>query len=306
MAIKLVSIATTWQCNLRCGICSIWKEEPDRPFIDLDRLTAALNDPFYDAVEYVNWFGGEPTLWTRLPEAIAWAGRRFPDAHERAIVTNGWQAVPVLERLLGADPELLVCISIDGFSRAHDRRRGVAGSYDEAMRCLRFIDRNFRKRPRISVTLMPGEAGALLEVARIADYYRAEVALRPAVRGSYFRGEADVTWKPSQVDELEAVLSSLPDRLKGNLAFTAAIPGFLRTGLRRACTCRRLTGVIEPDLTFRVCHSHPDALRIEDVPRRWAALTSDTRSADCFLPECFIDGPYALSYLSPEHAPWLK
>jgi len=125
------------------------------------------------------------------------------------------------------------------------------------------------------------------------------------VRGSYFHGEADVRWTPAQVDDLEKVLAGLPDRVKGNLEFTAAIAGFLRSGDRRPCHCKGRTGVVDPDGTFRICHSHPASLPLEDVPAGWSGLVRGAEAQDCFCPECFIDGPYALSYLSPEHAPWL-
>jgi MoaA/NifB/PqqE/SkfB family radical SAM enzyme len=307
MALKLLSIAATWRCNIRCTICSIWKQPPSEPeFLDLEQFKQALSDPFFDGLEYLNWFGGEPTLWPRLPEAVAWARERFPRAHERAVVTNAWHARPMLERLAAADPDLLVCLSLDGFAPVHDARHGQPGSYDEVLRGILFVRDHFRKRPRLSVTLVPGGARALLSVAEIAEYYDCEVALRPAVRGSYFLGESDVSWTPPQVDDLEAVLGRLPDRAKGNLDFTAAIAGFLRSGVHKPCACKGLTGVVDPDGTFRLCHSHDSPLPIGEVPGRWDGLVRAARESDCFKPECFIDGPYALSYLAPEHAPWLK
>lgn len=307
MALKLLSIAVTWRCNLRCTICSIWKQAPSPPeFLDLDRIKQALGHPFFDGLEYLNWFGGEPTLFPRLAEAIAWARGRFPRAHERAVVTNAWQARPVLERLAGADPDLLVCLSLDGFAPVHDARHGQTGSYDEVLRGILFVRDHFRKRPRLSVTVAPGGAEALLDVAAVAEYYDCEVALRPAVRGSYFRGESDVSWTPAQVANLDTVLNRLPDRAKGNLDFTAAIGRFLRTGAHRPCACKGLTGVVDPDGKFRLCHSHELALPIGEVPARWDGLVLDALKSECFKPECFIDGPYALSYLAPEHAPWLK
>jgi len=305
--VKLLSIAATWACNSRCRICGIWKRPASEPrFLDLERLRQALADPFFDGLAYINWFGGEPTLHPQLPDAVAWTRERFPAAHERAVVTNGYRVRPVLARLFDADPDLLVCFSLDGFAPRHEQRHGIPGGYDEVLRSLLFVKHTFPRRPRLSVTLMPGEVEGLEQVAQIAEYYDCEMALRPAVRGSYFLGQAEVGWTEAQIVELETLLARLPERARGNLEFTAAIPAFLRSGVHRDCTCKRFTGVIEPDATFRLCHSHDAALPIEQVPQRWERLVAAAEQQDCFQRECFIDGPYALSYLSPEHAPWLR
>ena len=304
---KLLSIAATWACNSRCTICSIWKRPPSEPeHLDLDRLTRALADPFFDGLQYLNWFGGEPTLHPELTRAVAWARERFPQAHERAVVTNGYGVRPVLEQLVDSDPDLLVCFSLDGFAPLHDARHGLEGGYDEVLRNLLFVKSCFSRRPRLSLTLMPDEIQGLEQVAQIAEYHDCEVALRPAVRGSYFQSEAAVDWSSQQIDALEALLARLPERARGNLEFTAAIPEFLRSGAHRDCRCKALTGVIEPDGRFRLCHSHEATLPIEEVPARWQEMVAAAEQQDCFRPECFIDGPYALSYLSPEHAPWLR
>lgn len=304
---KLLSIAATWACNSKCRICSIWKRAPEEPrFLDLRRLKQALADPFFDDLVYINWFGGEPTLHPELPAAVAWTRKRFPGAHERAVVTNGFRVRPVLEQLFDADPDLLICFSLDGFAPLHELRHGIPGGYDEVLRSLLFVKSVFPRRPRLSVTLMPGEIEGLEQVAQIAEYYDCEVALRPAVRGSYFLGEADVGWSSGQIDALEELLDRLPERARGNLEFTAAVPAFLRSGTHRDCACKALSGVIEPEGRFRLCHSHQTTLPIEQVPERWREIVAAAELQDCFRPECFIDGPYALSYLSPEHAPWLK
>jgi len=302
--IKLLSISLTWACNFQCRTCNLWKVD-NPPFLDIDRLFHGLEGSFFDRLEYINWFGGEPFLHPGLERAVRMARDRFPDARERAVVSNGWRIVPALEKLAKVDPDLLVCLSLDGFAPIHDRRRGVPGSYDEVLRALLCVRELFTKKPRLSVTLVPGEVQGLAQVAQIADYYDCEIALRPAVSGSYFRARMDTGWSAAQIDELEILLSRLPKRARGNLEFTAAIPEFLRTGSHRPCQAKRLSGVVEPDCTFRICHSHPGGLPIEKVSSRWEAMVRGAEAEDCFKNECFIDGPYSLSYLSREHAPWL-
>ena len=129
-----ITVSVSYRCNSRCKTCNVWLlPNDDLTFEEWDRVFQSLGNAPY-------WFtfsGGEPTLRKDLPEMVEAAYRHCRPGIIN-IPTNGIQdrVIPSrVERVLEAAPksEVIINLSIDGVSEAHNRIRGVRNNWSRAM-----------------------------------------------------------------------------------------------------------------------------------------------------------------------------
>lgn len=294
--IEMLSIATNWICNIQCEICDIWKIK-DKTLISPPLLKSSLQSTFFDNVACVAFFGGEPTLHPELPELMKNVRERF--GFDAAMVTNGYgKHIPgVFDKLKNLNP--LICVSIDGQKKIHDKRRGIEGVYDDALRTLSLANKLFTQKPRISFTVLPNTINELPHIFELAKEFNTDISMRAGTSGSYFGGKADDTWNENEIDELEMQISSLSDDFLANPAFIRSIPEFLRTKREIVqCKAAYVTIIVDPDLKARICHSLEPICNLAEVPLKWGKdmKWKKARKGNCFKRECFIDGPYSTSF----------
>ena len=121
------AIITTYRCNCRCVMCSIWKhptraEEEFRPKI-LKKLPS---------LGFANITGGEPFLREDISEIIDILRTK---ARRVVISTNGYFTERIVE-LCRRRPGVGVRISIEGLPAANDELRGIKDGFDHGLRTL--------------------------------------------------------------------------------------------------------------------------------------------------------------------------
>jgi len=141
--LDLVILFVTSVCNARCRTCFYWlqlNQKGDMSFEELSKLSSTMPQ-FHDL-----WIsGGEPFLRKDLAAIIQlfYANNRVRDVR---IPTNGLptqQTLKIVSSILESCPELRleVDVSIDGFSKTHDRIRAVKGNFDTATNTITQLEK---------------------------------------------------------------------------------------------------------------------------------------------------------------------
>ena len=155
-SLESLFLFVTGRCNSKCAMCfyagEMDKRHPDLTFEQIRRMSETaghFNKPWIS--------GGEPTLRDDLPEIIEmfYINNGITDIN---IPTNGLRGERVVEwlhRLRKNCPKLniVIGISLDGFSEVHDHQRGVPGGFRRAIETLRNIDNTFRDDPKVIVNV---------------------------------------------------------------------------------------------------------------------------------------------------------
>jgi MoaA/NifB/PqqE/SkfB family radical SAM enzyme len=167
-----LTYALTYRCQLKCGMCNIWKKKP------LRELDAAEIGEFFRRFPHFSWInlsGGEIFLRPDLPEIIAAITGACKRLYLLNFPTNGYET----ERIVGmvreivrsrTVPKLLVTVSLDGTPPLHDRIRNAPGSWDRAIETYRGL-RQLKGRGFgvfFGMTLQNANADAFEETLRAA------------------------------------------------------------------------------------------------------------------------------------------
>ncbi|MFO8073370.1 MAG: radical SAM protein [Polyangia bacterium] len=114
----LVYYKPTARCDLRCKICSRWKDDsPSEEELSLDQIESFLSTFRKNGAQILVLWGGEPTLRKDLPEILA-LGKRL--GYRISMCTNLNSLAKKSERLLH-NLDTLLC-SLDGYGAQHDDR----------------------------------------------------------------------------------------------------------------------------------------------------------------------------------------
>jgi MoaA/NifB/PqqE/SkfB family radical SAM enzyme len=134
----MMFISITSRCNLACSGCYM-KERPAPagPELTLDELNSIIAQADQLGISVIAFVGGEPLL--RSQDIIALAGS-FPHILF-TLNTNGTFIDNEMAAALAACGNLVPFISLEGFGKVTDTRRGT-GSYDRILAaCFRMNDR---------------------------------------------------------------------------------------------------------------------------------------------------------------------
>ena len=181
-------ICLTWEltyaCNLSCVHCLSSSGRRDPRELSTAECKAVIDELERMQVFYVNIGGGEPTVRPDFWELVDYA-----TAHHVGVKfsTNGVKITPEVARQLAASDYVDVQISLDGATaEVNDAVRGP-GSYDTAVRAMRYLaDAGFHGF-KISVVVTRHNVDQLDEFQALADRYAAQLRitrLRPSGRGA--------------------------------------------------------------------------------------------------------------------------
>ena len=295
--INHVCVSLTWDCNLKCKFCSIWKKRTHE-FIDPDEFVKQL---LVSGIRYptIAMFGGEPTLHPKICEFYAKVSAAFPTA-PKSIVSNGFGKAPeVFKELSKVSIYLITCISIDGRREKHDEHRGVIGSYDSAIKSMDVCSDIFTRPARISFTITPDNIDHISHAAELTKHYGTDLSFRTATDGSYFSGEIKIKWNRRDINRLERELDKIHPDLMCHPKFVFSIPEYLRTGEHLDCIAPYKSVVVQPNLDTAICHSRDSICKLKDVKDYWYKDEKHLEciNGSCFKNECFIDGMYSISYV---------
>ncbi|MFA6450890.1 MAG: radical SAM protein [bacterium] len=128
-----LAVSVTHRCNARCKTCRVTKKKPDE--LTLNEYVAIFKS-LRGGPRWVTITGGEPFMRRDLTEiGGAMAGIMEPDAI--TLATNAYYTDRLLSfarNVIRGHPKVrfVVNISIDGIGPAHDKIRGLPGSFERA------------------------------------------------------------------------------------------------------------------------------------------------------------------------------
>jgi MoaA/NifB/PqqE/SkfB family radical SAM enzyme len=160
----------TYNCNLRCLHCQIWKipaEENARNTLTLARQKKIVDDLVSCDVGHVSFSGGEMFLQKTVFELIAHAkaaGLKV-GGNSNAYLING----AIAEKIAQSGLDMLY-VSLDGDNAAtHDQIRGVEGAFQRALAGVASVK---KAKPKMKVffnlTVNSKNVGQIAGVARLA------------------------------------------------------------------------------------------------------------------------------------------
>lgn len=160
----LVYYKPTARCDLRCEICSRWKDDsPSEEELSLDRIESFLSTFRKNGAQILVLWGGEPTLRKDLSEILA-LGKRL--GYRISMCTNMNSLVKKAERLL-YNLDTLLC-SLDGYGAQHDEARGLEGLFDRAVRGMEKATEYDHLRIKIWTVLSRNNTDSIEPLARLA------------------------------------------------------------------------------------------------------------------------------------------
>lgn len=128
-------------CNSRCIMCGIWKNKKNNEMA-IKEIKKISENRLFSRIRWINLTGGEPFLRNDIVEAIEILNR-LPNLEGIAIPTNGFltekitKNVKTILSVLNKNRFLSVTVSVDGLERAHDKMRGINGSFKKAISTIK-------------------------------------------------------------------------------------------------------------------------------------------------------------------------
>lgn len=128
---KILVFFVSFNCNLRCAMCSAWIKQKQVKEPDLNQIRTLFADKILkESLEIINITGGEPTLRGDLSEIIKLILQNCSKIKRIDISTNGvntLQVVDQIERILAlllpTNIKLTTSISLDGLEEVHEQVR---------------------------------------------------------------------------------------------------------------------------------------------------------------------------------------
>lgn len=153
---RALCLYVTYQCNMKCRICGIWRNKPHRssPELTSEELLQVLADPLFSNLEFININGGEPNLRLDLPDIIQGLIRQFPSLKRLSLNTNGLPSdrvvknVDLASRLCeAAGIHFSVSVSLHGLGETFDEIAGIKNAFEGVRATFAGIKKIQRVRP---------------------------------------------------------------------------------------------------------------------------------------------------------------
>lgn len=147
-----LNYAVTYDCNLKCEKCNIWKKEPENE-LELEEIRKFFqkNDHF----RWVSLTGGEPFLRDDIDEIARVIEEESENFYVLNIPTNGTMPEKVQEKaeeIASLDiPNIVFTVSLDGPEEVHDEERGVEGTWENAVDTYRLLKELSEERSNLKV-----------------------------------------------------------------------------------------------------------------------------------------------------------
>ncbi len=175
-----VAWQVTYRCNFRCGFCGYWHDEQGKlPEQTVEQFAYGSGQLARVGSIFVSLAGGEPLLRNDIVDIVR-AVARF---HLPFITTNGYLLTPELAEDLYEAGLWGVSISLDyADAERHDRRRGVKGAFDQAVRALDYLARSRRhawQRANLMMVLMHDNLDQVEELIKLARQHGAYFMVQP-------------------------------------------------------------------------------------------------------------------------------
>ncbi|NLE29720.1 MAG: radical SAM protein [Phycisphaerae bacterium] len=164
-----VAWQVTYRCNFRCGFCGYWHDEQGKqPEQTVEQFEYGARQMARLGSVFVSLAGGEPLLRDDIVALVEVIARW----HLPFVTTNGYLMTPELARELYEAGAWGVSVSIDyANAEQHDRRRGMKGAFDRAVRALEYLAKGRKyawQRVNLMSVLMHDNLDQMEELIKIA------------------------------------------------------------------------------------------------------------------------------------------
>ncbi len=218
--IRSVNLATTYYCNSRCTMCSIWElYRMDRSRasaeLSLEDIRVIFSSRRFLGLRSIALTGGEPFLRRDLVDIAGYFLTQHPTA---GIVIPTDSVSPkltirsvgkILERYAPAKDRLSITVSLDGLRETHNRQRGL-DCFDNAIEVIESLA-PMELTLQVSYTITPLNTGDILKTYRLARERGASFSVQFGQSSSHYYGERSSSSHRWREDELERVQSQIAE-----------------------------------------------------------------------------------------------
>lgn len=134
VGIREIDLNLTNKCNLRCVHCAFSSCSDAPADIEFNRLCQTLIEAKSLGLEDVHLTGGEPTLYLRLNDVIAFSASQ---GFKTRLLTNGIGLTRKKLSLFRKSGLASIMYSIDGLAETHDAIRGMKGAFQKTVASIR-------------------------------------------------------------------------------------------------------------------------------------------------------------------------
>ncbi len=178
-----VAWQVTYRCNFHCGFCGYWKD-PQGQMTEqtVEQFAWGARQMARAGSIFISLAGGEPLV----RDDIVQIAREVSRWHLPFITTNGYLMTPDLAQDLYDAGLWGISVSVDyADSEQHDRRRGVKGAFDQAVKALEYLGRAKRmawQRVNLMAVLMHDNLNQIEDLIKLAGQYGAYFMVQPYSR----------------------------------------------------------------------------------------------------------------------------
>lgn len=198
-------ISITLNCNSRCNMCDIWKNNIQDELSPTDylKLPNSLKD--------VNITGGEPFLRPDIEEIINNIKKACPKA--RLIInTNGFLPQNIkskIKKILKVDPNIAIRLSLDGWKSTHDQIRNYPNGFNLVMDSLKILKENNVRDLGVSFTIMDKNYSELSRLYRFTQSENIELSLTLVTNSPIYFGPNKINLRPKDSKKFELIIKSI-------------------------------------------------------------------------------------------------
>ena len=223
--IRSVNLATTYYCNSRCEMCSIWelyRKDRSRASaeLSLDEIRRIFSSRRFLGLRSVALTGGEPFLRRDLVDIAGFFLMRFPQAGmviPTDSVSPGLTIRSVRRILEGYEPtrkRFAVSVSLDGLRDTHNRQRGV-DCFDKAIEVLETLA-PLDLALIVSFTITRQNTSDILPVYRLARELGADFSTQFGQGSSHYYGDRSLSssehqWREPELERVRSQITEIAD-----------------------------------------------------------------------------------------------
>nr|WP_320022426.1 radical SAM protein [uncultured Draconibacterium sp.] len=185
-----VSIITTYRCQMRCKMCSIWKYPSDEK-----KEIEAKDLEILPKLKFANITGGEPFQRMDLEDIVEVA---FNKAERVVISTSGWHYERAL-KLAEKFPNIGIRVSIEGLAERNDDLRGREGGFDRGLRLLLDLSEMGVKDIGFGITVSNQNSKDMLWLYKLAQHLKLEFATATFHNSYYFHKDDNFVTNQDEV-----------------------------------------------------------------------------------------------------------
>ncbi len=285
-----VHYGITHRCNLRCRMCSLYRQGDARHELSCDEISRLFDFFKSLGVVYVSIGGGEPGVRQDLASVC---GMLVKKGLRVRVLTNGTALSREALQKLSSAGVREVSVSLDTLGAdKFDAICGVPGSFVKIMESIEWISSDFPRRGRLLLLNTVVSALNIGELPRLHDF---------AGRRGYFIsflplegcGDKAMDFFPESHDAIDRTYDTLlrlkhgKSRIFNSSRFLELSRQYLKTGRKSfECDAGRLYFSVGPDGGVSICHHFKPIMDVATLDRRALASKAFRKSSQRLSSQC--------------------